>query len=275
VKPVTLQLNRQGVITWDVIERALTARTRLVSLASCHFLSGYRIDIDGIGKGLHERGILFCVDGIQTLGAFPIRVEHVDFLSADSHKWLLGPSGAGIVYVKRQHQEMLRPSLLGAWNVVSPGFVAQETMRYETGGRRYEPGALNLPGIAGMAASMQMLMDLGIDSIGKRLLGLRTVLLERLCESGFRPFSDWADYSDGPQCGGSAIVTVTREGTDLKALYKRLEGENIVVSLRQDRAGTGYLRFSPHFYNTVDEIDRVVQVVAYATGKSESGHPPL
>lgn len=267
VKPVTLQPDRPGVITWDIVKRALTPRTRLVSLASCHFLSGYRIDIEEIGKGLHQQGILFCVDGIQTLGAFPLRVEHVDFLSADSHKWLLGPSGAGIVYVKRQHQDMLRPSLLGAWNVVSPGFVAQETLRYEPGGRRYEPGALNLPGIVGMAASMQMLMDLGIDAIGKWLLGLRSALLERLRESGFRPFSDWSYCSEGPQCGGSAIVTVTREGTDLKALYKRLDGEKIVVSLRQDRAGREYIRFSPHFYNTLDEVDRVVQVVAGAIGK--------
>jgi cysteine desulfurase/selenocysteine lyase len=89
-----------GAITVEVVERTLTAKTRLVALASCHYLTGFRIDVDAIGKMLHERGILFCLDAIQTLGAFETRVDHVDFLSADSHKWLLGPMSAGIFYVK-------------------------------------------------------------------------------------------------------------------------------------------------------------------------------
>src|ERR1035437_4015615 len=75
--------------------------TRIVALASNHFISGYRLDHAAIGKFLRERGILFCLDAIQTLGAFPTTVEHVDFLAADAHKWLLGPCGAGIFYVRR------------------------------------------------------------------------------------------------------------------------------------------------------------------------------
>jgi len=81
--------------------------TRLVALASCHFISGWRIDITKIGKYLRDRGILFCVDAIQTLGAFPTPVEYVDFMAGDAHKWLLGPCGAGILYVRRELQERL------------------------------------------------------------------------------------------------------------------------------------------------------------------------
>ena len=83
-----------------------------MALASCHFVSGYRLDLDAIGQALHQRNILFCVDGIQTLGAFPTTVEHVDFLAADAHKWLLGPCAAGIFYVRKEVQERLKPGLL-------------------------------------------------------------------------------------------------------------------------------------------------------------------
>ena len=115
-----LEPERPGEITPELVAAALTPRTRLVALASCHFFTGYRIDVDAIGRLLHERGVLFSVDAIQTLGAFPMNVEHVDFLSADAHKWMLGPLAIGIVYVKKRHFELLRPTLLGAWNVVSP-----------------------------------------------------------------------------------------------------------------------------------------------------------
>ena len=73
-----------------------------MALASCNYLTGYRIDVDAIGKMLSKKNILFALDGIQTCGAFPTPVEHVDFMSADAHKWLLGPMAIGIVYVKKK-----------------------------------------------------------------------------------------------------------------------------------------------------------------------------
>src|SRR5215470_5549571 len=88
----------------DVIGQ-VDENTRLVALASCHFVSGYRIDVPAIGSLLHERNILFCLDAIQTVGAFPMNLEHVDFLAADAHKWLLGPCGAGLMYVRQALQE--------------------------------------------------------------------------------------------------------------------------------------------------------------------------
>ena len=146
-----------GEITPDLIERSVSDKTRLVALASCHFLTGYRIDVNAIGRMLREKRILFCLDAIQTLGAFETRVDHVDFLSADAHKWLLGPMAAGIFFVREEHQELLRPTLLGAWNVKSPNFVAQDEVAFEKGGRRYEPGVLNMAGILGMRASIELL----------------------------------------------------------------------------------------------------------------------
>ncbi len=115
-----LNPDRPGEITPGLVEAALTERTRLVALASCNFLTGYRIDVDAIGRLLRRRGVLFSLDAIQTLGASPLRVDHVDFLSADAHKWMLGPMAIGIVFVRREHFELLRPTLLGAWNVRLP-----------------------------------------------------------------------------------------------------------------------------------------------------------
>ena len=91
-----------GVIRPQDVMGQVDENTRLVALASCHFISGYRLEYEAIGKFLRQRNILFCLDAIQTLGAFPTTVEHVDFLAADAHKWLLGPCGAGLLYVRRE-----------------------------------------------------------------------------------------------------------------------------------------------------------------------------
>ena len=255
---VPLKPEYAGAIEWDLVEAAITPRTRLVALASCHFLSGYRIDIDTIGRNLRERNILFCVDGIQTVGAFRTSVEHVDFLSADSHKWMLGPAAAGIFYVRKSIQKDLKPSLLGAWNVISPGFIAQEDIRYYVGGRRFEPGVLNLPGIVGMHASMKLLLDVGVDAVSARLLELREAILERLRPLGYTLYLEELDQSSPPDASWkSPIIAMTHPDKDLGALYQRLKEENVILSYRKNRAGEKFLRLSPHFYNTIEEIERV------------------
>ncbi len=251
-----------GVITWDKIEPLLTERTRLVSLASCNFLSGYRPDLDDIGRRLHEREILFCVDGIQTLGAFPLRVDHIDFLSADSHKWLLGPLAAGIFYVSERMQERLTPALLGSWNVVSPQFVAQEEIQFEPGGRRYEPGTMNLPGIVGMAESLELLVDIGIEAIAARLLKLRRFLLEALEDKGYIAYLDDWEHSDAASDKHrSGIVSVFHKEHDLEAAAARLKEHGIIVSVRRNRAGLTLLRLAPHCYTREEELARVVALL--------------
>ncbi|MFP4500747.1 MAG: aminotransferase class V-fold PLP-dependent enzyme [Candidatus Hydrogenedentota bacterium] len=263
VKPVPLAPAHTGAITWDVVARAITPKTRLVALASCHFMSGFRIDVDDIGRRLHERGILFCLDGIQTLGAFPVSVDHVDFLSADSHKWLLGPLGAGIFYVKASRQALLPPALLGSWNTISPDFVAQTEIGYQTGGRRYETGALNFPGIFGMAASFDLLLELGIDAIGERLLHLRRFILDHVRPLGYRLYlEDWDQREDAEDKHRSSIVCIHHPDKDMQAVYEKLHAHKITVSLRKNRAGQAFLRFSPHFYNTEAELARAFQLLA-------------
>lgn len=254
-----VKTEQPGAITLEAVERALTPKTKLVALASCHFFTGYRIDVNAIGKMLRDRGILFCLDAIQTLGAFDTRVDYVDFLSADAHKWMLGPMAAGIVYVREEAQDLLRPSLIGAWNVKAPNFIAQDTLEFERGGRRYEPGVLNAVGIFGMKAALEMLLELGIDQISARLLALKSHLVPQLQAQGFTVLPP----VDGNYA--SSITTAMRnEGVALDKIFEHLAKNHAVVSLRHNRAGQAHLRFSPHFYNTEAEIDQVCRLIGEA-----------
>jgi cysteine desulfurase/selenocysteine lyase len=247
---------RPGQITPADVERELTDRTRLVALASCHYLTGWRIDVDAIGALVQSRGILFSVDAIQTLGAFPLSVKHVDFLSADAHKWMLGPLSIGIVFVAKRNFELCQPTLLGAWNVRSPQFIAQERIEFFETAQRYEPGVLNITGMYGMKASIDMLMAEGLDSVSTAILDVADTLHESLAEQGFVFLSP--DRDQPLRCG---IVTARHERVSSAALFAAFEKNRMTVSLREDRTGTGWLRFSPHAYNTREEIARVIEVV--------------
>ena len=250
-----LQPERPGEITPALVEAALTPRTKLVALASAHFFSGARIDVDSIGKMLHSRGVLFSLDAIQTLGAFPLSVGHVDFLSADAHKWMLGPVAIGIVYVKRKHFDLCRPTLLGAWNVISPNFQAQDEVRFVPTAQRYEPGVLNIAGIYGMQAAIAMFLRHGTAKIAGRLLELTAHLTAGLRERGYKIHSP----SEGSAASG--ITTFRREGRSMAELHAKLEKAGVVSSLRHDREGRDYLRFSPHFYNTEAELDTALALL--------------
>lgn len=251
-----LQPAESGAITPELVADALTPKTRLVALASCNFVSGYRIDLDAIGKLLREKGILFSVDAIQTLGAFPMTVDYVDFLSADAHKWMLGPLAIGIVYVRKECFDLCRPTLLGSWNIKAPGYVAREEIEFQPTAQRYEPGAMNLLGISGMKAGIDLLLGIGISHVSERILAIRARLVEGLQRTGFIILGP----GGGPNASG--IATVSRPGTNMQALFDRLTSEHIVCSPRQDRQSRQYIRFSPHFYNTEAEVDRVLEVLA-------------
>jgi cysteine desulfurase / selenocysteine lyase len=258
VTPVLLETERLGEITPEVVGRALTKRTRLVALASANNASGYRIDVEAIGKMCGERGILFSVDGIQTLGAFSIPLGNVDFLSAGAQKWMLGPSGAGILFVKKSRHELLRPMMVGGWNVESPNFVAQREIRYENGGRKFEPGGYNNIPIAGMQGAVALLSDVGLSKISERILSLITTLKSKLDPADFEFLSP-----DG-SADHASFLTFRSHRVASEKLIDALAKNDIVVSLRIDRANRGWIRVSPHFYNTFAEMERIAEVLNHS-----------
>jgi len=245
-----------GVIRPQDVLGQVDENTRLVALASCHFISGYRIEHETIGKFLRERGILFCLDAIQTLGAFPTTVEHVDFLAADAHKWLLGPCGAGVFYVRREIQDRLNPPVYGWHNVRNPNFVAQEQIVFRNGAVKYEAGTHNLLGLVGLIAAMELALEIGVENVAAELLRKRAWLVPALQAKGFTVLN--AEAKPG---NASGIVAFYQPGKDLAASHKKLADAGVVTSLRTDRQGQNYIRLSPHFYNTDAELRRVLELL--------------
>jgi cysteine desulfurase / selenocysteine lyase len=243
-----------GVIRPIDVLGQVDEQTRLVALASCHFISGYRLEHAAIGKALQARNIMFCLDAIQTVGAFPTTMEHVDLLAADAHKWLLGPCGAGLMVVKKHVQPLLNPPIYGWHNVRCPNFVAQETIAFRSGAKKYEAGTQNLLGLVGLNEAMRMLLELGVDQIGRELLRKRAWLVPALQAKGYSVLNAEAAMENA-----SGIVTFFKPDTDLAALHQKLLDARIVTSLRVDRKGQRYLRLSPHFYNTDAELQRVLE----------------
>ena len=227
--------------------------TRLVALSSAHFVTGWRLEVEALGRWLRSRGILFCLDAIQSLGAFSTPLEHVDFMAADGHKWLLGPLGAGILYVRRDVQDLLRPTSLGWHNVECPGFVAQEEMVLRRDARRYEAGSLNLVGVAGLQAAFALLEEVGLASIEADLLTKRRWLIAQLQERGMEVLNASAG---GPNEG--AIVSFAVPGRPSSEVNRMLQSAGIVVSLRSTRDGRDWIRASPHYYNTLGELARFI-----------------
>jgi cysteine desulfurase/selenocysteine lyase len=255
VEVVYLEPETPGVITPEIVAAAITERTRLVALASGNFLTGFRPDLGAIGRMLRERGVLMAVDAIQSLGAFPLVAPEVDFLSADSHKWLLGPETAGIVFVKKERQEELRPILLGGANAAAPNNIAQDEIRFLPGAQRYEPGALNLAGLAGMKAAIDLQLELGPQAIAEHLLQLKSLALERLQSLGcvILPPIEGANVS--------SITTFSHPSVDSQRLVRTLNVHGVIASLRFDRLGKSYVRISPHFYNTLREMEGTLEIL--------------
>ena len=251
-----LNVRELGRIRAIDVEGQVDENTRLVALASCHFVSGWRLEVERIGRFLRARKILFCVDGIQTLGAFPTPLEHVDFLAADAHKWMLGPCAAGLLYVREELQEKLQPRIFGWHNVRCPNFVAQKQLEYPPDARRYEAGTANLLGQVGLHAALELLLEVGVEAIAQELLRKRAWLVPALQGRGYTVL-----HAEAPPAHAGAIISLHRPGTDLGALHQKLLAAGVVTSLRADRSGQQYIRLSPHFYNTDAELNRVLELL--------------
>jgi len=245
-----------GLIRPKDVLGQIDENTRLVALASCHFVSGYRIDFQSIGKSLRDRGVLFCLDAIQTVGAFPMMAQSVDLLAADAHKWLLGPCGAGLLYVRNELQDKLNPPIYGWHNIRNPDFVAQEQMVRRSGGAKYEAGTHNLVGLAGLLAGIELILELGVEQIANELLRKRAWLAPAIAAKGYTVL-----HADAGPENSSGITSFFQQGTDLSALHQKLLSANIITSLRVDRAGQKYIRLSPHFYNTDAELQRMLDLI--------------
>jgi selenocysteine lyase/cysteine desulfurase len=253
---------KSGRLELERLAEAIDDRTRVVSVSWVGFATGYRHDVTAISKIVHERGALLFVDAIQGLGAFPMDVNEmgVDFLAADGHKWMLGPEGAGIAYIRREYLEKLRPFGVG-WHSVVPG---QDYTHIELNLRktaaRYEGGSQNNAGMLALGASLRLLNELGVESVAAAILDITERACERLQEIGATIVSDRRrDHRGGEQRSG--IVAFELPGRDALALKRYCMRQNVVFGVR-----AGRLRISPHAYNNEEDLDRLVEVLTSFEG---------
>lgn len=234
----------------DDVVAQIDSRTRLLSVSWVQYSTGRRMDVAALAQLCRDRGILFCLDGIQGLGVLPINLEElpVDFVIADGHKWLLSPEGCGIMYVNPTIIDQLNTSMAGWCGQVNPQDYDNTEQAYKPDARRFEEGSHNLMGIRALGTSLRLLLNAGSAVVEERISGLTGRLIESARGKGYNVVTpdNWQQRA--------GIVSMNREGIDVTALAKDLlDNERIVVAGRR-----GFLRVSPHFYNDTDEIDRLI-----------------
>jgi cysteine desulfurase/selenocysteine lyase len=258
-----------GRLDIDRLAEACNERTRIVTLSWIGFATGYRQDVSRISTVAHDHGALLFLDSIQGLGAFPLDVNEmgIDFMAADGHKWMLGPEGAGIAYIRRECLEMLRPIGLG-WHSVLPG---QDFTHIELNLRptaaRYEGGSQNSAGMLAFGASLELLTGLGVENVATSILDFTDRACERLKDIGAKIVSDRGPSpSRGGVWGGtgeqrSGIVACEMPGRDPMAMKRHALRQDVVFGCR-----AGRLRISPHAYNNEEDLNRLVEALTSFQG---------
>jgi cysteine desulfurase / selenocysteine lyase len=231
---------------------------KVVATSWVQFGRGWRTDLAALAEVAHAAGALLCADVIQGVGVVPAELEAwgVDFAMADSHKWMLGPEGIGVLYVRGSRLDLLRPLEPGWASVASREQWDVLDLVWDDGARRLEGGTPNHAGIAGMGASLDLLLDAGVAAVWSHVDSLCRRAAEGLDQVGATVLSD---RSPG---GRSGILTFALEGVDPADVAADLAAAGVVASPRG-----GGVRLSPHGYNDVEEIDRVVATVDEARSR--------
>ena len=235
----------------DVCE-AITDRTRVVSLSHVQYASGHRIDLRPIADTVHHAGGWLCVDGIQSVGVLPVNVaaDGVDFLAADGHKWMLGPEGCGFFYCREDLVRELHPAVVGWMNMVDAHDYGDYRFEFQNDARRFEPGSYNVPGILALGASLELLLDTGIETIWSKVEALNEQLAAGLAERGYHVFSP----RERPEERSGIVVFEPRSGVETGQVLEAARRQRVVIVRREGR-----LRASPHFYNRPEQIDHLLE----------------
>jgi len=222
---------------------------RLLAISFVQYLTGYRADLQAIGEICQRHGVVYFVDAIQGLGVFPLdaRACHIDALAADGHKWLLGPEGCAILYISRELQEQVEPVEFGWMNVAGYNDYGARNMKLRDDAGRYECGTLNTIGCFGLRASMEFLLEVGAGRTGPMIQALGDQIAEGARRKGYEVLGQRTLAT------GAGIVSFRKEGLESAAVVAQLKEQKISAAAR-----AGYVRMSPHFYITAEEIEKVI-----------------
>jgi selenocysteine lyase/cysteine desulfurase len=255
---ITFVKNRNGVVDLEDIEKAITPRTKLISISSVQFLTGYRANIEEIGKLCRNKGIIFCVDAIQGVGVIDTDVVkyNADFLTGGTQKWLMSMEGLAYFYISEELQEKIDQKFIGWTSVEDAWNLLDYNLTLKKDADRFQNGTMNTLGVALFDAMLDIFTKYGIENIEKRILDNTNYFIEQLSESGFEPV-----LKNTPESNRAGIVTIPVDNPE--KIFEELERNEIHCSLRQ-----GLIRFSPHFYNTTYEIDRTIDVLKKAAERN-------
>jgi len=266
-----MNLERRGVAVrrierrhgrFDVrdMEKALSGNVRLVSVSSVDFATGFRCDLEDVGDFCRRKGLLLCVDAIQSLGAVPTDVRQcgIHFLAAGGHKWLLGPMGCGVLYIASEVNAEIRPERVGWKSVVGDEDFFRIQFDLKPDAARFETGTMNAAGIHCLGAAVELLQEVGVEAVFTRIRQLTDLLVQGLKERKRKIVSP---LQPGERSG---ILSFLPAGNPTE-LFHALSRRGVAVSLRGDT-----IRLSPHFYNNEDDVEEFFEALdasANAPGK--------
>ena len=250
------RLEQTGVrVEWlsylDPLERIEQAcrGAKLLAISFVQYLGGYRADLQAIGEICHRSGCIFLVDAIQGLGAFPldVRKARIHALAADGHKWMLGPEGCAILFISQEVQDLVRPMEFGWTTVAGYNDYASRDMSLRQDAGRYECGSLNTIGCYGLRASIEFLLEIGLGVISPVVQNLGDRVAEGVQTKGYEVLGSRTSAN------GAGIVSFRKDGMDSAHIVEKLKAAGVIAAPRQ-----GWVRVSPHFYISPEEIDRMV-----------------
>jgi len=247
-----------GRVLPDAIFTKVDEHTRVVALSHVEFWNGFRIDIEAIGAECRRRGIVFAVDVMQSVGALRVDVSRmpIDFCAAGAGKWLLGPPGIGFCYFTPELMERVVPKVVGADSVIALDQYFDPKLEFAPTARRYEESVISMLDTAALGSALDLLLEIGTDVIEQRVLDLAARLAGGLEARGYELVQPWPRT----RAESSGIVSFRKAGATHQEVLRDLTAARVIARTHRD-----FVRLSPHFYNTEDEIDRVLEVLAPET----------
>lgn len=240
--------NHEASLKMEDFSDVIDAKTKVVSISYVQYSNGFRTDLAELSKIAHENGAYVVTDAVQAVGQMPINVTDlgVDFLASSGYKWLLSPISTGFLYVRRGLLDELWPTIVGYRSDENPMDFNYRNFQPAQTARRYEAGQLNFPGFAGMREAIGLLENIGIENVWSRILSLIGLL-----RNGLKRNNTFQIQSSMDEKSRSGILNFACQNPD--SIAKRLFEHRIVISVRG-----GGLRISPHFYNTEEEIHKLL-----------------
>ncbi|PCI68808.1 MAG: aminotransferase [Piscirickettsiaceae bacterium] len=232
--------------------KQIDGNTRLLTISSVQYASGLRVDLERLGEACRQKNVLFCIDAIQSIGAFEFDVQRyqVDFVMADGHKWLLGPEGLGLFYCRQASLHKLKLTQFGWHMVEDMGNYDATTWEETKTARRFECGSPNMLSIHALSASIGLLLDVGMETVTKNVVERGQYVINKVNQNNS------LTLLTNPDEHGNNIVVFKPSNNQTDALFNYLTTNNVVCAKRG-----GGIRFSPHFYTPNPIIHRAFTLI--------------